>query len=114
MILEIQSRGFNSQPEALELYFTQLVPVGSWNVYLSDTRIYLTLKNLSVDNECKCQILSLINWVLVAQWLERLTEDQKISGSVITFRLFWVCDKINLEQQTFYFTKLQVNLIYIC
>ena len=24
------------------------------------TRIYLTLKNLSVDNECKCQILSLI------------------------------------------------------
>ena len=30
-------------------------------IYLSDTRIYLTLKsNLSVDNECKCQVLSLI------------------------------------------------------
>ena len=30
-------------------------------VYLSDTQIYLTLKNLSAgDNECKCQILSLI------------------------------------------------------
>ena len=34
---------FNSYPEALE-NFSQLVPVGSWNVYLSDTRIYLTLK----------------------------------------------------------------------
>ena len=30
------------------------------NVYLSDTRISLTLKNLSVDNECKCKILCLI------------------------------------------------------
>ena len=29
-------------------------------VYLSDTRIYTTLKNLSVDNKGKCQILSLI------------------------------------------------------
>ena len=27
--LEIQGRGFNSQPEALELHFSQLVPVGS-------------------------------------------------------------------------------------
>ena len=26
------------------------------NVYLSDTRIYLTLKHLFVDNECKCQM----------------------------------------------------------
>ena len=49
-----------SQPEALELHFSQLVPVGSENVYLSDTRIYRTLKNLSIDNECKCQILPLL------------------------------------------------------
>ena len=27
--LEIQGRGFNSQPEALELNFSQLVPVGA-------------------------------------------------------------------------------------
>ena len=27
--LEIQCRGFDSQSEALELYFSQLVPVGS-------------------------------------------------------------------------------------
>ena len=46
--VEIQGRGFNSQPEALELHFSQLVLVGSENVYLSDTRIYLTLKNLSI------------------------------------------------------------------
>ena len=26
------------------------------NVYLSDTLIYPTLKNQSVENECKCQI----------------------------------------------------------
>ena len=29
-------------------------------LHLSDTRIYLTLKNRSVDNQCKCQILYVI------------------------------------------------------
>ena len=28
-LIEIQGRGFDSQPEALELQFSQLVPVGS-------------------------------------------------------------------------------------
>ena len=41
----IQDRGFDSQPETLELHFSQLVPVGSQNLYLSETLIYLTLKN---------------------------------------------------------------------
>ena len=39
--------------------------LGLKNVYLSDTRIYLTFKNLSADNECKCQILPsnvVLNW----------------------------------------------------
>ena len=31
-----------------------------YNVYLSDTRIYPMLKNLSVGNECKCQLSYLI------------------------------------------------------
>ena len=43
-----RSRGrvFNPKPEALKLYFSQLVPINSQNVYLYDTRIYLDLKNL--------------------------------------------------------------------
>ena len=41
------------------MHFSQLVPIGSYNVYLSDTRIYLTLKkHLYVDNECKCHIIT--------------------------------------------------------
>ena len=36
-------------------------------------------------------------WVLVAQWLERLTGDQKVAGSIPVWgweTFFWVCDKI--------------------
>ena len=35
-------------------------------------------------------------WVLVAQWLERLTGDQKVAGSIPVWAsetFFWVCDK---------------------
>ena len=35
-------------------------------------------------------------WVLVAQWLERLTGDQKVAGSIRVWgseTFFWVCDK---------------------
>ena len=35
-------------------------------------------------------------WVLVAQWLERLTRDQKVAGSIPVWgseTFFWVCDK---------------------
>ena len=44
--LVIQGRGFDSQPEALELHFAQLVPVGFQNVCLPDTRMYLALKSI--------------------------------------------------------------------
>ena len=35
-------------------------------------------------------------WVLVAQWLERLTGDQKVAGPIPVWgseTFFWVCDK---------------------
>ena len=35
-------------------------------------------------------------WVLIAQWLERLTGDQKVAGSIPVWgseTFFWVCDK---------------------
>ena len=40
---------------------TQLLPLACLKTYILVTlEVYLTLKNLSVDNECKCQVLSLI------------------------------------------------------
>ena len=42
-------------PEVLELHFSQLVQV--------DTLIYDSLKNLCVDNECKCHIIIIFNAV---------------------------------------------------
>ena len=35
-------------------------------------------------------------WVLVAQWLERLTGDKNVPGSIPVWGseiIFWVCDK---------------------
>ena len=62
---------FDCQPVSLELHFSQLVLVGSKNVYLSvNTLIYLTLKNLSIDNACKCQIISLIGGSATVRTLE--------------------------------------------
>ena len=43
LVQRSRGRGINAQPEALELYFSQLVPVEFENVYLSDTQIYYTL-----------------------------------------------------------------------
>ena len=42
-----------------------------------------------------CGLLSAI-WVLVVQWLEHLTRDQKVAGSIPVWgseTFFWVCDK---------------------
>ena len=41
-------RGFDSQPEAFELHFSQLVPVESYNVYLSDTELMYILSACDV------------------------------------------------------------------
>ena len=41
-------------------------------------------------------------WVLVAQWLERLTGDQKVAGSIPVWNsetFFWVCDKAWVAKQ---------------
>ena len=66
--LECRKRqSLNAQPTWIKLYifptleFTLLEKTSFFHQRLSDTRIYVTLKTpLSVDNECKCQLLSLI------------------------------------------------------
>ena len=53
-------------------------------VYLSDTQIYLTLKNLSVNNECNCQIiLSLMLSTIVSTMLFSIDEAMLLMFMVV-------------------------------
>ena len=55
----------------------------------------LAVRMLHVRTSTHRSLFSAI-WVLVAQWLERLTGDQKVAGSIPVWgseTFFWVCDK---------------------
>ena len=55
----------------------------------------LSVRMSPVRTSTHCSLLSVI-WVLVARWLERLTKDQKVAGSIPVWgseTFFWVSDK---------------------
>ena len=70
----------------------------NYHVACKSFQIYLLIRYTDISRllyqQYVCQTYAI--WVLVAQWLERLTRDQKIAGSISVWgseTLFWVCDK---------------------
>ena len=104
-------------PETLELQFLTWSWLGLTNVYLSDTRTFTFIKsNLSVDNVCKCQILSLIssswlrNLVLLRNLIVWLIKNINVLFTVIigpyrTDRIFPRSQKYFVLKGTFAFRK---------
>ena len=80
----------------------------SRNVYSKIIEIFkenCLLLKLTVRTGTYRDLLSAI-WVLLAQWLERLTGDQKVAGSIPVWgseTFFWVCDKAWVRSKQFSF-----------
>ena len=85
---------FNSQPEVLELHFSQLVPVGVLKcIPFKHSNLPYFIKHHSVDNECKCQILSMLLTFLglvFCFFMDHKVADLQIQTDVV-FHLFYTC-----------------------
>ena len=59
-------------------------------------KLYRKLRKLFLNPRRESNGLLSAIWVLVAEWLERLTGDQKVAGPIPIWgseTVFWVCDK---------------------
>ena len=116
---EIIHRGISNNKLDTEKQKTSVVTTKINTQMLRDFQVKLQEREYDKD----CLLLELYHklsaiWVLVAQWLEHLTGDQKVAGSIpvwVSEAFFWVCDKAWVANSfpLIYQTASHLKYIYI-